>query len=374
MDTLILGFLKDLETFGYDLSCLDHVWHILFPDRLGRWQRLHVNKYDKAFQIGHHDHDNGILQVDERGAFKIADLYGNEIYKPGVEDTWRDLIADAHAWLQIVRRDWVKAAKHVISDYPLAYRKGIVPHAVVRDAMPDLYPLYRELGVQKCRKMVKLVEDGFFWRSKNTWVSTMTANRYFEYCRIAYLASARKNEGVDALLSGREMYKKYADGRHEGLLDLDSDSEVDFAEWLDNNDPAKPRFGGHPWEIRRGGNTTHIDLSVSRPYPNSTNEFIVELRGESFTRMAETIKMCLAVQAAGLPISIANSEDVRKRILGQDNLGVIPSYGSAHRAHQHFPKEQCVYDVIYLKELGRFKRRIVPFISWEPLPLLRPLK
>jgi hypothetical protein len=333
-----------------------------------------VSKYDNAFQIGHHDYDNGILQVDERGSFKIADLHGNEIHKTSVEEIWRDLIADTHAWLRIVRRDWVKAAKRVISEYPLSYRKGIVPHAVVRDAMPDLYPLNRELGVQKCRQIVKLVEDGYFWRSKNTWVPSMTANRYFEYCRIAYLASVRKNEVGDALLSGREMYKKYADGRHEGLLDLDQDSEVEFAEWLDGKDPAKPRFGGHPWEIRRGGNTTHIDLSVSRPYSSATEEFVVELRGESFTRMAETIKMCLAIQAAGLPISIANSEDVRKRILAQDNLGLIPSYDSAHRAHQHFPKEQCVYDVIYLKELGRFKRRIMPFISWEPLPVLRPVK
>lgn len=373
MVALIHDFLKELETFGYELSCLDHVWHVLFPDRAGRWQNVHVVKYAQAYQIRHHEHENGFLQIDKQEKFAISDVFGNTIYKPGTEQIWNDLVADAHAWLKIVRRDWVKAAIRVVAEYPLAYRKGIVPHAVVRDALPDLYPLYRELGGRACRKMVKLVEDGYFFRSENTQVSSMTAGRYFDYCRIAYLAGAMKDERVEASLSGRDMYRKYADGRHEGLLDIEPDSESAFADWLDGKDPDKRRVGGHPWEIKRGGNTTHIDLSVTRPYLRSTEGFVVELRGECFTRMAETIRMCLAIHEAGLPISIANPEAVRKRILGQDNLGIVPGYDSLHRANQYFPKEQCVYDVVYLREIGRFKRRILPFITWEPLPVLRPL-
>lgn len=87
--------------------------------------------------------------------------------------------------------------------------------------------------------------------------------------------------------------------------------------------------------------------------------------------LAETIRMFLAIHKAGLPIVIANPEAVRKRVLGQDNLGIIPEYDSPHRANQSFAKEQCVYDVIYFRTFGRFKKRIVPFITWEPLPLLR---
>jgi len=181
----------------------------------------------------------------------------------------------------------------------------------------------------------------------------------------------RKEETVDDSLSGREMYGRYADGRHEGLLDIDPYSEEEFADWIDGAHP-KRGGGGHPWEIKRGGNTTHIDLTVSRPSPYRKEGFKVEMRGESIGRMIETIRMFLAIHEAGIPISIADPEGVRKRLLVQDKIGIIPFYASPHRANQHFSREEDVFDVMYYDDLGRFKRRITPFITWEPLPILKP--
>jgi len=88
--------------------------------------------------------------------------------------------------------------------------------------------------------------------------------------------------------------------------------------------------------------------------------------------MAETIRMFLAIHKASLPISIANPECVRKRLLAQDNIGIIPSYASLHRANQHFSQDEDVFDVMHYDDLGRFKRRITPFITWKPLPILKP--
>lgn len=96
------------------------------------------------------------------------------------------------------------------------------------------------------------------------------------------------------------------------------------------------------------------------------------LRGEALHRLAETVRMFLAVHAAQLPIAIANPDAIRQRILAQDNWGVVPSYTSLHRAYQHFPQTAGVYDVVHYADLGRFKRRINPFITWEPLPVLQP--
>ena len=218
---------------------------------------------------------------------------------------------------------------------------------------------------------MSLIEDGFFLRAENTEVSSMTAADYFKYCRIAYLAGKRKGEAVDESLSGREMYARYADGRHEGLLDIDPASEQEFADWIDGTHPKRVG-GGHPWEIKRGGNTTHIDLTVSRPSLYRKEGFRIELQGESIGRMVETMRMFLAIHEAKRPISIANPEGVRKRLLGQDNIGIIPSYVSPHRANQHFGKDKDVFDVMHYDDLGRFKRRITPFVTWEQLPLLKP--
>jgi hypothetical protein len=81
--------------------------------------------------------------------------------------------------------------------------------------------------------------------------------------------------------------------------------------------------------------------------------------------------MFLAIHDASLPISIANPEGIRKRLLGQDNIGIIPCYESLHRANQHFGEDKCVFDVMHYDDLGRAKRRILPFITWEPLPMMK---
>ena len=185
------------------------------------------------------------------------------------------------------------------------------------------------------------------------------------------MAGNRKGEAVNQSLSGREMYSQYADGRHEGLLDIDPASRQEFSDWIDGTHTKRGK-GGHPWEIKRGGNTTHIDLTVFRPSSCRHEGFKIELRGESISRMVETMRMFLAIHEAGLPISITNPEGVRKRLLAQDKIGIIPSYDSLHRANQHFRQDEDVFDVMYYDDLGRFKQRIIPFITWEPLPILKP--
>ncbi|MBF5059720.1 hypothetical protein NEPTK9_001236 [Candidatus Neptunochlamydia vexilliferae] len=83
--------------------------------------------------------------------------------------------------------------------------------------------------------------------------------------------------------------------------------------------------------------------------------------------------MFLGIHQAGLPITISDAEGIYKRLLAQDNFGIVPCYGSLHRANQRFHEHEDVYDVLYFDDLGRYKRRIVPFIIWKPLPILRPI-
>jgi hypothetical protein len=372
----IFDFLQHLGDFAYELSGLDPNWKILFPDQGSKWHHLLVNKYENTFYLTHVNGGSGTLEFEPKKGWSTMESFGASSIR--VEDhdqlvaEWESLVFSAQKWLKIVSRDWIRANKRIQVEYPLHFRYGIAPNALVRDSLPDIYRLDRELGKIRTRKFVRIVEKGFFLKSENTEVSSMTASDFFRYCKIAYTAGKRQNETVDDSLSGREMYKIYADGRHEGLLDIDPSSEQEFADWIDGRHPKRGR-GGHPWEIMRGGNTTHIDLSVSRPYSFRKEGFKVELCGESIYRMVETIRMFLAIYEARNPISISNPESVRKRLLAQDNIGIIPSYASLHRANQHFSKNDDVFDVMHYNDLGRFKRRITPFITWEPLPILKPV-
>jgi hypothetical protein len=369
---------KELDRFVCEVASLDRIWNVLFPDRPGTWRHLHVQRYKDSHYLTRVGDEARSLEVVRRKRVRVAeDMGGASRSRDGnaaeVDAEWTPILRAALRWLDVVRKDWIAANKRVWSEYPLDRRYGIVPNALVRDCLPDAYRLDKELGKTATLKFVGLVEKGWFVRREHTEADTLTAGRFFEYCRIAYIAAGRREDEVDGSLSGREMYARYADGRHEGLLDIDPDSPQEFADWIDGKHP-KRTMGGHPWEIKRGGNTTHIDLAVMRPAPGIRQGFKVELCGESIGRMAETIRMFLAIQAAGLPVSIANPEGVRKRLLAQDKIGIVPDYASLHWANQRAWAAEDVFDVLHYADLGRFKRRIAPFITWEPLPILRPGK
>ena len=92
-----------------------------------------------------------------------------------------------------------------------------------------------------------------------TPLKEISANDYFRACAIGY--AANHYSGGDQ--TPREQYYLHADGRDDGLSEIDPDSPSAFLSWF--TDPN--RQGGHPWEIARGGNSTHISL-----YPQHEEE------------------------------------------------------------------------------------------------------
>jgi hypothetical protein len=282
------------------------------------------------------------------------------------ERYWESLCTEALIWLSFVRKDWLAAHRKVVCDYPLEYRYGTVPAAVVRKYNPDFYDLQNTLTKPVAQSFVALVETGEC--QKRNEIPSMSANDYFAYCKVAYLAAKDPEDEIDESLSGRELYRQFADGRHEGLLEIEHDSPKAFADWIDLRHPLRTQ-GGHPWEIKRGGNTTHIDLAVFRPTPGATG-FHVRIHAPAITRLAEGIQMFLALHQQGMPICITDPESIRRRILSLDSFGLVPSFASLHRANQRFHSDSHVYEVAHYADLGRNRRHIAPLITWEPLPLL----
>lgn len=368
----VYGLIAELKEFDYRIESIDLIWDVIFPHKKARratYYYIQVTKYQDTFYIGHRDGDLCSLEVQMNKSVQVAESFGFSREAGDFAKKWDALISSAREWLKIVKKDWIKANRQVFTSYPLNRRYGIVCNTLLRDSLEDMYRIDLELGKAKMKKFIKMVEQGTIRDYHNAIVPSMTANDYFKYCKIAYISGRRKDDFVDEDLSGREMYERYADGRDEGLLEIAENSAEEFADWIDGKHPKKER-GGHPWEIKRGGNTTHIDLSVTRP--NYSKEgFIVRLSGCSCSRLKETICMFLGIYEAGLSITISDPEGIRKRLLGQDNIGIMPCFDSLHRANQHFHEHDSVYDVMHYDDLGRYKNRIKPFITWEPLPVLK---
>ncbi len=368
----VYGLIAELEQLDYSIESIDRIWEVIFPHKTARqivYHYMRVTKFKDIFYIGLIDGKLCSLEIRMNKSVQATSSFDS---LPGVGNPtkdWHGLISSARNWLKNVKKDWIKANKQIWLSYPLNRRYGIVCNSLVRKSLTDMYRIDQELGKAKTKKMIKLVEQGNVSAYHNPILPSMTAKDYFEYCKIAYISGQRKDDHVDENLSGRQMYERYADGRDEGLLEIAENSTEEFADWIDGKHPKRTR-GGHPWEIKRGGNTTHIDLSVSRSRYGEEG-FIVQLCGRSISRLKETICMFLGIHEAGLPITIENPEGIRKRLLGQDNIGIVPCYNSLHRANQHFHAYDSVYDVMYYDDLGRYKNRIKPFITWEPLPLLK---
>jgi hypothetical protein len=354
----IYTFLEELKNFQHELSFSDRIWKIIFQNKKNKWHYLQVQQYKETFYISLID-----------GAVPTLEVHPEQ--QINLDQHWELIISAAHHWLLKVKDNWIKANTAVMNNYPTNCRQGYVPHAVVRGSLPDILRLDHELGKENTAKFIKIYESGYFFDAKNFERTTMTTKIFFDYCKIAYLAAQKKDEHIDEKLSGLEMYKHYADGRHEGLLDLDLDSEEEFAAWLDGSNSKRDR-GGHPWEIKRGGNTTHIDLSVTRPRFREQDGFIIKINAPATTRLAEAIRMFLSLYDAAMPITISDNEGIVKRLLAQDNIGIVPYYASLHRANQGYPEDQNIYDVMYYDDFGKHKTRINPFIIWHPLSLLIP--
>lgn len=81
----------------------------------------------------------------------------------------------------------------------------------------------------------------------------MTANDFYRFCALGYAANNYDGQAF----APKAQYYRHADGRDDGLKKIDPDSAEAFADWLENREK-----GGHPWEVCRGGNSTHVSLYV----------------------------------------------------------------------------------------------------------------
>lgn len=189
-------------------------------------------------------------------------------------------------------------------------------------------------------------------------LNEMTSNKYFRLCEICYnVNNYFKNQ--ETVLTPREKYLKMADGRDAGLSSIDGDSPEAFYKWYYGTE----RMGAHPWEICRGGNSTHISLFVSE----KMNKWEVCLAGSSIIRVEETVRMAVALFENSIPFQLRDMEEILSMITGNDFIGIVPDTVYPGYCHSLFPREDNIIDFMNLGFDKEMNPKIIEKTLWYPL-------
>jgi hypothetical protein len=318
--------IEGVEEFEPIWDGLEQRWTFFFREGR-RWIRLRIMKYDGPYYFSGSDFDSfsypaqGNIESDIEGRLPV----------------WTKEIA---FWKKAVAHDPIEAQALLFKKLPLHCRKGVIQRKNVRVLIPRWMPIASELSRDEKKGVLEILR-----KVPPDPMPKMTLKRFLEYCREAYQAnpSTFQKFNYQSGLSGREYYKKYADGRHGGLLDIAPQSSKAFERWYE----SKSWSGGHPWEVYRGGNSTHISMYVVRPASRQKG-WEVHLCALSSTRLIETCRIALALTKAGLPVHIDDARSYISRILDQDWVGIIPQEEGIAYAWQSFPEEWCVRDCVNL--------------------------
>ena len=273
---------------------------------------------------------------------------------------------------------------HVNAALPYPFRTGVVRRSVVWEKEPEWKEQSMEgLTPETLTAFKTLLDAGMNDRLKIGRLKSMTANDFFRACAIGYDACGYH----DTDLSPVDRYFAHADGRDEGLSGrghgLNAGPGIDF------NDPDAwkkwyfdiDRGGGHPWEVIRGGNSTHLDLYVSHDGHRLNHRIktgkITKEEAEALPcgfffmviglhRPVEAVKFYLALSAAGLPVVLRDAKEILARFEETDYIGIVPHNIIPKYCEGMFPEEYGkVVDFmhVYEEEIEEFGGQII----WLPM-------
>ena len=237
---------------------------------------------------------------------------------------------------------------------PYEHRTG----TIMRRDLYDIFPDWREHFFKDITKAeISEFIDAASRQKRNAdmpRIQAFTANEFYKCCALGYKA----NNYQYTELSPKEQYYRHADGRDDGLRDIDGDSVEEFVNWYHRSQI------GHPWEVCRGGNSTHVSLYVH----HDGRGFYLSVAGDAVTRCIEAVKFYLAIKRAGYPVSIYNAEELIARFNETERIGVVPEGVFPRYCGGYFPNEKII-DFMNLPYEERDK--VAEKCIWQPLTEVR---
>ncbi|HBG25596.1 MAG: hypothetical protein A2Y10_04905 [Planctomycetes bacterium GWF2_41_51] len=247
--------------------------------------------------------------------------------------------------------------EYIIDNLPLHKRFGKIKRLELWEHIPEIERLDVALGETHLRQF----EIALSKMDTEAVIPAMTADKFFHYCQLCYDANGYfKNKQSE---TSRSKYKKMADGRNAGLIDIPGNSEKAFSDWYRD----KSHIGGHPWEICKGGNSTHISLIVQK----KPHGWQLYLAGSSRVRVVETARMTIALSENKIPFVLADAQELLQMLKGTDYCGIVPKDMTPKYCHSCFPPEDKIIDFINPWHDEKIIKVVKKYATWYPLDRLK---
>lgn len=240
---------------------------------------------------------------------------------------------------------------------PIQHRTGTIRRKDFWDVYPSAREdFFKDITQDEVDRFVAYMEDQREEDRFSSGIPALTAGDFYRFCSLGYKA----NNYNWCELSPKEQYYKHADGRDEGLKHIDMDSPEAFSQWY--HDPK--RGGGHPFEVCRGGNSTHVSLYVH----NKSDGWYLSVAGDAWNRTIESVKFYLALRQEGLPVYMYNGKLLAERLLQNEKIGIVPEGVFPAYCGSYFPDKEVI-DYMNLDYEDRDK--LAPFCTWQEIPIVR---
>lgn len=319
------------------------LWKEYYPDEINWFRLVTIEDSDK-------DHFRAII------------LGRKLIYQSHVPDGYifeADGMNDFFLWMEQAVRKCIEGIRNgtynrdIQENLSYKFRSGTISRKDYWDVFPEEKASYfKDISESEIQDFVTYIRDQTDDQPVGDYISEMTAGKFYQYCSLGYQANHYKNTEV---LTAKQQYYRFADGRDDGLSEIDPDSAEAFDAWY--NDVH--RWGGHPWEVCMGGNSTHISLYVE----HDCNGYYLTLAGKSRIRSIETIRFYNALRKAGVAVYLCDAKGITDRLLGKDVIGILPEYVVPAYCEGYFPGLE-ILDFMNLPFEKEYAEAMIPKIRW----------
>ena len=337
------GEVKNKKEFG-------ELWEMYYPSAT-KWYRLQTARFRDELYFYFGDKPIATFRIQEEPEEK--EYYHYEWIGELIDWLYEKIPAE----IERLKADPGSYNEYILRNLPHAKRFGRILRSDLWEIMgdqtfrPDL-----KLGSEMVEKLKKAVQSNRI-RSHRGY-DKMTAGLFFRVCETCYDANNYFKETTSAM-SPIEKYLAMADGRDAGLRCIDSESADAFYEWFMSERAA----GAHPWEICRGGNSTHISLYLSV----HEDQWFFRLAGSSIVRVEETVRMALVLHENKIPFELTDDEEIVRMVTGTDYVGIVPENITPKYCHSLFPKEDQIIDFMNLGREKEIVPKIIKKAFWYPL-------